>query len=51
LGFEDLTSRPRNIILIEWADRIEKILPKNFLKIELKHLKGNQRKIIINKNA
>src|SRR3989344_4934330 len=32
LGFEDLLSNPENVIVIEWADKIKKILPKKILR-------------------
>jgi len=47
LGFEDLIKNPENLIVIEWADKIKKILPKNILKIEFTNLEKNKRKIII----
>jgi len=47
LGFKDLIRNPENVIVIEWADKIKKILPKNILKIEFTNLEKNKRKIII----
>ncbi len=47
LGWREIINNPQNIVLIEWADRIEKILPKNYLKIRLGHLNKNKRKIIL----
>ncbi len=47
LGFKDLVKSPYNIVLIEWADRIKNILPKNYIKIEFRHVAANKRKIII----
>lgn len=46
LGWEEIISNPENIVLVEWADKIEKILPKNCIKINFKHLAGNKREII-----
>lgn len=46
LGWEKIISNPENMVLIEWADKIEKILPKNCLKIKFKHLNGNKREIV-----
>ncbi len=48
LGFKNLISHPKNIILIEWADRIKKILPKDSVVINFEHMGGNKRKIILN---
>ncbi len=51
LGFKDLIRHPRNIILIEWADRIKNILPCDCIKINFEHMKKDRRKIKISKNA
>jgi len=46
LGFGEILSDPQNIILIEWPEKIERVLPKNILKIEFKYgKKENERKI------
>ena len=37
LGFVDILSDSRNIVLIEWADKVKKILPKNTVWLQLKH--------------
>ena len=47
LGFQDLLRDPLNIILIEWADRVKKILPKNHIEIKFEHISNNKRKITI----
>lgn len=48
LGFADLLKDRDAIILIEWADRVKKILPKNSLRIKFKHgTKLNERIITI----
>jgi len=46
LGFEDLIRNPENLIVIEWADKVKKILPEDVLKIEFMNMGGNIRKII-----
>src|SRR3989338_9558590 len=48
LGWEEIISNPKNIVLVEWADKIENILPKNSIKINFKHLKGDKREIVLN---
>jgi len=48
LGWEEIISNPENVVLVEWADKIEKILPKNSVKINFKHLKGDKRGIVLN---
>ncbi|MBM3251656.1 MAG: tRNA (adenosine(37)-N6)-threonylcarbamoyltransferase complex ATPase subunit type 1 TsaE [Candidatus Omnitrophica bacterium] len=35
------------VSLIEWADRIKKILPQKYLRVGLKSINENQRKIIL----
>jgi tRNA threonylcarbamoyladenosine biosynthesis protein TsaE len=47
LGFIDLAKNPGNLIVIEWADKIKKILPKNILKIKFINLGKNKREITI----
>lgn len=43
----DLFSNPKNIILIEWADKIEKELSGDLTWIKLTNLGGNKRSIEI----
>ena len=47
LGFKDLLNNPENLIVVEWADKIKKILPKHIMKIKFFNLGKNQRKISI----
>lgn len=47
LGFGDLIKNPENIIVIEWADKIKKILPKNTLRIKFLNLGRNKRRIFL----
>ena len=47
LGFEDLINDPENIIVIEWADKMQKILPRGIIRIRFDNLGGNKRKITI----
>ena len=47
LGFKDLLNNPENIIVIEWADKIKRLLPKKILWIKFSNLKGSKRKIQI----
>ena len=46
-GITQLFEDPRNIVAVEWAERMEKILPKNTLKINLKYLSDKGREIEI----
>ena len=47
LGWREMIDNPQNIILIEWAEKIKKILPKNYIKIKFEHIDKNKRKIIL----
>ena len=47
LGFEKIINNPKNIVAIEWADKIKKIIPKDTLWIKFEHLGGNKRRIMI----
>ena len=47
LGFEEIMGNKKNIILIEWAEKIKKLLPQNHLLIKFEHLGEDKRKIII----
>jgi tRNA threonylcarbamoyladenosine biosynthesis protein TsaE len=48
LGLEEIWDDPQNIVAIEWAEKIKKILPKKRTEIHFKYLKNNERKIVIN---
>lgn len=48
LGFLDILNDKNNIVVIEWAERVRKFLPKNTIWIEFKHRKDKEREIIIN---
>lgn len=47
LRFKEIIQDPKNIIAIEWADRIRKILPKNTLILKFKFINKNKRKIVV----
>jgi len=47
LDFGDIVSNPKNIVLIEWAERIKKILPKETVWLNFKILDKTKRKITI----
>jgi tRNA threonylcarbamoyladenosine biosynthesis protein TsaE len=47
LGFKEIISNHQNIIIIEWADKIKKIIPKNAIWIKIKFINEKIRKIII----
>ena len=45
LGIKEILADPQNIIIIEWSDRVAKILPKKYIKIHIDHIEENIRKI------
>lgn len=47
LGIENILNNPENIILIEWAERVADILPRNHWIIHIDHVSDNERKITI----
>lgn len=47
LGIREIISKPENIVLIEWSDRVREILPKKHIKIHIDHISKNERKITI----
>ena len=49
LGAKEFMADPRNIVLIEWSDRIEKILPTRYIKVHIDHIDKKTRKITVRK--
>lgn len=47
LGFKEIISEPKNIVVIEWADRVRKIIPKTAIWIKFKFIDKNRRMLII----
>lgn len=47
LGFKQIVSDPKNIVAVEWAERIKKILPQNTIWIKFEFIDKNKRKIRI----
>jgi tRNA threonylcarbamoyladenosine biosynthesis protein TsaE len=45
IGANEYLNRADTVTIIEWAEKIKKLLPKNTTKISLKHLKDNKREI------
>lgn len=40
-------SDPKNIVLIEWAERVKRVLPKKHIKVHIDHIGARTRKITI----
>lgn len=47
VGLEEYLGRPDTVVLIEWADRVTRLLPKRRITIRLRHLGGDRRGISI----
>ncbi len=47
MGIKEILNDPKNIVLIEWSDRVKKILPKNHIKVHIDHVSKKERKITI----
>jgi tRNA threonylcarbamoyladenosine biosynthesis protein TsaE len=47
LDFQEIISNPKNIILIEWAEKVKKILPKDVIWIKFKIISEKEREIKI----
>lgn len=46
LGFADTLADPKNVILIEWADRIRAALPKNTIIVRFAHGRKDTERLI-----
>ena len=51
LGWQDIVSDSKNIVLVEWADRVKSALPKDALRISFSHAGGSQRIIIVDQRG
>ena len=47
LGIKEIFNDSKSIVLIEWSDRIKKILPKQYTKIHIDHISEKERKITV----
>ncbi len=47
LGFDKILSNPKNIVAIEWAERVQKLLSKDTRLITFKLYNKKERKIVI----
>ena len=45
LGFKEIISNPKNIVAVEWSEKIKKILPKKAIKLKFEFVSQNTRKI------
>lgn len=47
LGLKEIISNPKNIVAIEWADKIRKALPKDIVILKFGFNGKNKRKIVV----
>ena len=47
LGFKEIISNPKNIVTIEWAERIQKILPAETIILKFEFIDPKTRKITV----
>jgi tRNA threonylcarbamoyladenosine biosynthesis protein TsaE len=47
LGWEEIAANPSNICIVEWADKLKKIIPERAIWIGFEWLDEKQRKIIL----
>jgi tRNA threonylcarbamoyladenosine biosynthesis protein TsaE len=45
LGWEEIVESKKNIAIVEWAEKIRKIIPKNAIWLRFEHLKDDEREI------
>ncbi|OGG72860.1 tRNA (adenosine(37)-N6)-threonylcarbamoyltransferase complex ATPase subunit type 1 TsaE [Candidatus Kaiserbacteria bacterium RIFCSPLOWO2_01_FULL_53_17] len=45
LGWEEVVNNPENLIAVEWAERVETILPKDCVRIHFKFIDETTREI------
>jgi tRNA threonylcarbamoyladenosine biosynthesis protein TsaE len=48
LGWEEIIAGENNIVIVEWAERIKKIIPKKAVWMKFGHLGKDRRKIVLN---
>jgi len=47
LGWEEIISGKDNIVIVEWAEKIRRIVPKNSIWIKFSHIENNKREVKI----
>jgi tRNA threonylcarbamoyladenosine biosynthesis protein TsaE len=47
LDFKEILNQPQNLIVIEWAERVKKILPKDIIWLKFEYLDQDKRRMII----
>jgi tRNA threonylcarbamoyladenosine biosynthesis protein TsaE len=47
LGWEEIIFGKNNIVIVEWAERIKSIIPKNAIWLKFKHIESSKRQISV----
>ncbi|MDD2731060.1 MAG: tRNA (adenosine(37)-N6)-threonylcarbamoyltransferase complex ATPase subunit type 1 TsaE [Candidatus Portnoybacteria bacterium] len=47
LGFEEIIKNPKKIVVIEWAERVKNVLPKDAVWLKFEHEEKEKRRIKI----
>lgn len=47
LGWDEIVKNPRNIICVEWADKITELLPADMVRLEFSHHDEQSRHIVL----
>lgn len=47
LGFKKIVANPKNIVVIEWADRVRKIIPQDATWVKFEFVGRNKRRIVV----
>lgn len=46
-GVDEFLSDPESVVLMEWPERIQDILPANTIKINIRHLTDTERELVV----
>lgn len=47
LGIQEILTNPANLVLIEWAERVKDILPREHTTIRFEHVSEKERKLVV----
>ena len=49
LDFKNIIENPKNIVAVEWPEKIKKFLPKKFIEIDFKFIDDKTRELTFKK--
>lgn len=47
LGFREMLAKPENLVVIEWADRVKRLIPRTALWIQFRHGRHPSERIVV----